>query len=157
MLILDRRADGLHALPGSGRVKLMPDSAEYFRRGAIGVRLTPLTEKRSFALDASTRQRTTLQLRALYTLPAPDERAAARSLEIHPVSRADAVRDVVKNTFTVHIVDRERLTRQFDRAAEVAASIDAFRLAYPAGLDHVAAVRQSIVEHFRTIAVRHRP
>jgi len=152
MLILDRRAGELHALPGSGRVKLMPDSAEYFRMRAVGTRLTPVTEKRSFPLDASIRQRTPLPLRALYALPAPDERAASRSLGIRPISRADAVRDVLKNTFTIHIVDHARLTRQLDRAADVAASIDAFRLAYPAGLDHVAAVRQAIVEHFRRVA-----
>ncbi|HET9831513.1 MAG TPA: hypothetical protein VFP91_07385, partial [Vicinamibacterales bacterium] len=65
-------------------------------------------------------------------------------------------RDLVKNTFSTHLLDRPRVVRQFDHATNVAARVDAFRLQYPSGLDHVPAVQCAIVEHARRVAGRAR-
>jgi len=147
MLILDRRQEGFRALPGSGRVKLQVDSARLFFARGSGEPLTPFTQKRSFELDRSKQQRASVPLRLLYVLPAPAERDNTRSIEIRPVSRTVAVRELVANTFTTHIVSRERLARQFEHATSIASSVDAFELRYPTGLDYLPAIRRAVVEH----------
>jgi len=156
MLILDARGGRLQAVPGIGRVKLMPDSARRFVSGNSGAALTPFTAKRVFPLDVSMQQRLRTPLCLLYVLPTPQEREHAASIDIVPVSRSEAVRDLVKNTFSTHLLDRPRVVRQFDHATNVAARVDAFRLQYPSGLDHVPAVQRAIVEHVRRVAGRAR-
>jgi hypothetical protein len=147
MLILDRREGELRAMPSTGRVKLQVDSARLFFERGSGVLLTPFTQKRSFELDRSKQQRASVPLRLLYVLPAPAERDTTRSIEIRPVSRAVAVRELVANTFTTHIVSRERLARQFEHATSIASSVDAFELRYPTGLDYLPAIRRAVIEH----------
>jgi hypothetical protein len=148
LLILDRRAGDTVAQPGSGRIKLLPDSASQFLDDADGgTLLNPLTTKRSFRVDASRRQPSALPLRQLFVLPDPDERDRITSIEIRPASRAEMVRELLKNTFTDGILNRERLVRQFAHAAQVAAEVDGFWLRYPSGLHHLHALRQAIVEH----------
>jgi hypothetical protein len=148
MLIVERRRGEPHAVPGTGRIKLLPDSAARFLPHAgCGLPLNPLTAKRAFVLDQGSRRPSSLPLRLLYLLPEPGDRDTAGSIEIVPVSRAEMVRELVKNTFTIHLVDRERIARQFDAAAQLASSVDAYRLRYPSGLNHLPALRDRIVEH----------
>jgi hypothetical protein len=147
LLMLDRRGGELHALPGPGRVKLLPDSARLFFEIGSGVPLTPSTQKRSFELDGSKQQHASVPLRLLYVLPTPAERDNTRSIEIRPVPRADTVRELVANTFTTHIVSRDRLVRQFEHATAIASRVVAFQLRYPTGLNHLPAVRRAILEH----------
>jgi hypothetical protein len=148
LLMLDRRMGSMVALPGSGRIKLLPDSASRFLHDAdAGTLLNPLTTKRSFRVDASSRQQTGVPLRQLFVLPDPDERDRSTAIEIRPASRAEMVRELLKNTFTDGILSRERLARQFAHAAQVAREVDGFYLRYPSGLHHLDALREAIVEH----------
>ncbi len=147
MLILDRRAETMYARPGSGRLKLCPDSARCFPVGASSEPVTPMTSKRSFALDPSRRQASSLPLRSLYVLPDPGDRDRAGAVSIRPASQAEMACELLKGSFTTHVVDRARLLRQFAHATEVASRVDGFRLCYPAGLDRVADVRDAIVRH----------
>lgn len=148
LLILDRRGGDAVALPGAGRIKLLPDSAIRFvadpERGAP---LNPMTDKRSFPIDISHRQREGLPLRLLFLLPEPEERDRSNAIEIRPASRAEMVRELLRNTFTDQIVDRDRLARQFEHASEVASEIDGFWLRYPGGMQHLPPLRRAIVEH----------
>ena len=154
MLIVERRAGEPHAVPGSGRIKLLPDSAGRFLKGSErGTPVNPMTAKRSFVLDDASRH-ASVPLRALYVLPDPDERDAATSIDILPASRSEMLRELVKHTFTVHLVDRDRIARQFDAAAQLAAEVDGFRLRYPTGLNHLPAVRERILEHALTRTAR---
>jgi hypothetical protein len=147
MLILDRRDREFVAMPSTGRVKLHPDSAElFFERGA-GAPLTPFTQKRSFELDGSKRQLTSLPLRLLYALPAPEERDGATSIDIRPLTRAAVVRELVANTFTTHFVSRDRLVRQFEHATSIASTVHGFELRYPTGLEYLPAIKRAVVEH----------
>jgi hypothetical protein len=147
MLILDRRDGQLRAMPSTGRVKLQADSARLFFERGSGAPLTPFTQKRSFEFDRSKQQRASAPLQLLYVLPAPAERDNTHSIEIRRVSRAAAVRELVANTFTTHIVSRERLLRQFEHATSIASRVDAFELRYPTGLDYLPAIRRAVVEH----------
>jgi hypothetical protein len=155
MLILRRHAGALHALPGSGRIKLLPDSARRFLGDpASGMPLTPMNDKRSFALDESRQQRESLPLRRLFVLPDPDERDRTDTIEICSMSRAETVCAILKNTFTTLVVDRERLARQFDFATRLAFEIDGFQLRYPTGLHHLEDIRDAILEHSR-VSIEH--
>jgi hypothetical protein len=148
MLILEPRNGALCARPGSGRIKLLPDSAlRFIVDTADSEPVTPMTAKRSFSLDESRRQTTSLPLRLLYVLPNPDERVHMGSLVIRRASQAEMACELLKGSFTVHLVDRARLERQFDHAARVASGVDGFWLRFPAGLDRVTDVRDAIVQH----------
>ncbi len=148
MLMVEHRHGEPHAMPGAGRIKLLPDSAgRFLPHAGCGMPLNPMTTKRSFALDHGSRRGSSLPLRMLYVLPDPDERDAAASIDIRPVSRSEMVRELLKNTFTIHLVGKDRIARQFDAAAQLASSVDGYRLRYPSGLDHLPALRDRIVEH----------
>lgn len=148
VLILRVHGGAMYALPGSGRIKLLPDAASRFIANPDrGAPLTPMTTKRSFAVDEARLERSAVPLRALFALPDPDDRDAMTTITIRPMSRADAVCTLVKNTFTTHVVDRERLARQFDWASQIASRVDAFHLEYPTGLHHLEQIQQAIVTH----------
>ncbi len=116
MLILDRRAGDAVAQPGAGRLKLLPDSASHFLTDLrSGTPLNPTTVKCSFPLEMSQRQRVGLPLRLLFVLPDPEDRDGAASIEIRPASRAEMVRELLKNTFTDQI-RRSRTPREAVRA-----------------------------------------
>lgn len=150
MLMLERRSGSLIAYPGSGRLKLMPDSAGTFWDSPTrGTPLTPTATKRSFPLAAAGRQPDSLLLRRLFVLPEPDERNRMSSFEIRPISRLAMVRELLKSSFTTTILHRERLARQFAFATQVASEANGFELRYPAGLQHLPALRAAIVEHVR--------
>ena len=158
LLILDGPAGEPYAFPGTGRIKLRPDSASHFLSSAdSGIPLTPMTSKRSFPLAQSHRQRTSVPLRALYVLPDPEERDRITSLEIRPASRVEMARELLKNTFIGQIVDRERLVRQFLYATERASEVDGFWLRYPGGLHHLVELQKAIVEHSRRHCARELP
>ena len=148
MLMVEHHHGEPHAMPGTGRIKLLPDSAgRFLPHAGGGLPLNPMTTKRSFVLDHGSRRGSSLPLRMLYVLPDPDEREAAASIDILPASRAEMVRELVTNTFVIHLVDKDRIARQFDAAAQLASSLDGYRLRYPSGLDHLPALRDRIVEH----------
>jgi len=158
MLILERRSGNLVAHPGSGRVKLMPDSAgTFWDSPARGTPLTPTATKRSFPLTAAARQPDSLPLRRLFVLPEPDERNRTRSFEIRSISRVAMVRELLKSSFTTTILHRERLARQFAFATQVASEAIGFELRYPGGLQHLPALRNAIVEHVRQTVVEKEP
>jgi hypothetical protein len=147
-LVIDFRTGFPLAIPGSGRIKLMPDSAAAFLRDASdGTLLNPHTSKRSFRIDESCFQGTALPLKQLFILPSPVEREQADALEIRPLSRAMMVRALIKNSFNTAALDRQRLARQFLCATEIASSVDGFALRYRPGLPHVSEIRERILDH----------
>ena len=145
------------ALPGSGRIKLAPDSALAFLDDAARSEpLNPQTSKRSFPLDESRLQRTGLPLTHLYALATPAERKNAVSISIEPLSQAELFQELLKNSFNVDIFTRERLERQFACAARLAGVINGYRLQYPDGLHHLPLVRQCIVDHVHRTEITYR-
>jgi hypothetical protein len=156
MLVVVRHNGELLAMPGSGRIKLFPESAGTLFENGPGVPLTPSTSKKSFPLNGTQRQPACLPLRLLYVLPTPAERDRAGTIDIRPVSRAAIVRDLVANTFTIHVVSRARLARQFEHATAIASSVDAFQLRYPTGLQHLPALRRAIVDHAQQRLAQHK-
>jgi hypothetical protein len=145
------------ALPGSGRIKLQPDSAGAFIETTIeGEPLNAATLKRSFPLAAAQVQRTELALTHLFVLPTPEERKHITSIGITPLSRTAMFQELLKGSFNVQVLTRERLKRQFAWAAGRSATLDCFLLQYPDGIHHLPLVRQCIVDHVRRTAIAQR-
>jgi len=155
LLVVDLSEDRAIARSGSGRIKLMPDSASVFLGEASrGVPLHPSTTKRSFPLDECHRHTGGLPLECLFVLPPPEERTAAASIELLALSRAALMQELLKNSFIVEMLDRRRIAGQFSFAAQLASRIDGVRLSYPAGLHHLSSLRQRIVQHARLLRGR---
>ena len=70
-------------------------------------------------------------------------------MELLPLSRAALMQELLKNSFIVEMLDRRRIAGQFSFAAQLASRIDGVRLSYPAGLHHLPALRDRIVEYAR--------
>jgi hypothetical protein len=150
LLVVGRRQGVPVALPGSGRIKLMPDSASaFFGDPAQGRQLNPRTTKRSFPIERSRVQHGGLPLRHVFALQTPEERNGATSIEILPLSRAAMVQELLKNSFNIENLDRARLVRQFSFVTQLVSDLDVSRLRYPAGLHQLPAVRNRILEHVR--------
>jgi hypothetical protein len=155
LLVVDLSDDRAIARSGSGRIKLLPDSASAFLGDVSrGVPLHPTTTKRSFPLDERHRHTGGLPLECLFVLPRPVERDATASIELLPLSRAALMQELLKNSFIVEMLDRRRIAGQFSFAAQLASRIDGVRLRYPAGLHHLPSLRQRIVEHARLLRGR---
>ena len=156
LLMIDRRTNAPIALPGSGRIKLEPDSALALLSDTTrGVLLNPDSSKRSFPLTEDCVQRTGLPLTHLFVLPAPDERDGITEVEIHPLSRAGLFQELLKSSFNVETFDRPRLEKHFEFVAELASDVEGFSLRYPSGLHHLRQVREAVVEHvYRTVGNR---
>ncbi len=150
LLVVDRRGGVPVALPGSGRIKLMPDSAGLFLGDAAhGTQLNPATTKRSFQVERARVQREGLVLRYVFALPMPADRDGARSFGTVPLSRTAIVHELLKNSFNVEILNRGRLARQFSFVTRLAGDLAGWRLIYPRGLHHLGTVRSRILERCR--------
>jgi hypothetical protein len=150
LLVVERHRGVPVALPGSGRIKLMPDSASAFLGStAQGTQLNPLTTKRSFPIEHSRVQGAGLPLRYLFALPRPEERNGAASIDIQPLSRVDIVHELLKSSFNIEALDRKRLARQFSFVTGLAPDVSGARLRYASGLHHLPAVRNRILDHVR--------
>jgi hypothetical protein len=155
LLVVDLSDDRPVARSGSGRIKLLPDSASAFLGDVSrGVPLHASTTKRSFPLDARHRHTGGLRLECLFVLPQPEERALTASIELLPLRRTALVQELLKNSFVAEMIDRRRLAGQFSFAARLASRIDGVRLRYPAGLHHLPSLRQRIVQHARLLRGR---
>jgi hypothetical protein len=151
LLMLVSKQGRIVALPGSGRIKLQHDSARTFLDGEDGEILNAATPKRSFPIGDAGLQRTELPLTQLFVLPAPDERRSSTSIEVRPLSRPALFQAVLKNSFNVTILTSERLGRQFEYAAAIAAAVDGFELRYPDGVQHLPLVRRAILDCARGV------
>jgi hypothetical protein len=148
LLMIDRRTRGPFAVPGSGRIKLEPDSALALLTDTTrGDLLNPDSSKRSFPLTEDCVQRTGLPLTHLFVLSSPDERDGVTEVEIRPLSRTAMLQELLKSSFNTQMFDRPRLERQFEFVAEVASDVEGFALRYPRGLHHLREVREAVVDH----------
>jgi hypothetical protein len=147
LLLVANRAGRPVALPGTGRIKLHPDSSAAIRvTDDEGEPLNALTRKRSFRLDEDRVERSALPLTRVFVLPAPDERKHATAPAVSRLSRAELLRAILPSSLNVHVLTRDRIARQFAHAAWLAARVDGFRLQCPDGLEHVPSIRQCILD-----------
>lgn len=149
-LLVVRGSHGqLVARPGTGRIKLHPDSAHaVLGESGEGVRLMPGAEKRVFRLAPALVQAADVPLHAFLVLPSPDERAACDRIGIRRIGGPDLFRELVRNTFVRYVDDGTRLRQNFSWNAQLAAAIPGYRLGYPPGLDRLPGVARTVMHQF---------
>ena len=148
MLVVHERGGGLVAMPGTGRLKLMGDSAAAFFRGRDrGVPLTAHSSKRVFRLEDQMLQQSELPLRAFFVLPTPDERARSVGITVESLAPAELLTQLIANAFVTLLDDPARLDRNFSSNGRLAAAIPGYRLSYPAGLERLPLVGDAILGH----------
>lgn len=150
VLVVYRERGRVMAAAGSGRVKLLPDSASaVLRAKSPGVPITARAEKRVFRLDESMLQRCDVPLDAVFVLPSPDVRDRTAEVAIAPIAPTRLFHELVKNTFVTPLAGASRLERNFDWNARLAADVRGFCVSYPSGIAKLPAVRDIILEHRR--------
>lgn len=147
LLVVENRGGQPIALPGTGRIKLQPDSARALLGDpSRGAPLNPKTTKRVFQLSEHRVQRTGLPLRALFVLPPPEQGDGSRSIDIRPLSPTEVFHELVRNSFVEEIDDRTRLTRHFAHASYLASTVKGYALRYPKGFEQLPMLCAAIQE-----------
>lgn len=155
LLILEREGDHYLAHPGPSRIKLFPEMA----RSLLGeqgdsVPMNQLTPKRILRLDPPRAAPSPAPLRAIYVLRPPKAMPSLRRITIRPLSARAAYLELLRNTFTTLVRDRDRLKRQFLMATELASRVPVRSLSYPRRLDRLPSVRAAILSNLRRDAPR---
>lgn len=70
--------------------------------------------------------------------------AGGDDVTIAPVSRRDALVELVKHAYTLDIDDRRKVLGHFDRLYRHRQALRVRRLSFPRGFEHLAAVRDAI-------------
>jgi hypothetical protein len=150
-LLVVRESGGcLVACAGSGRIKLLPDSASAaFGAASGGARIMPQSDKRVFRLEGHLVQPNEVPLGAFVMLPTPAERAGCDSFAMHRLNGARVFHELLKNTFVRYVHDARRLHQNFAWNAQLAAAVDGYQLFYPSGINRLPAVARNLVDHFR--------
>ena len=150
VLVVHESGGHMMARPGSGRIKLLPDSASAVLGDTLGgVRIAPQSEKRVFRLHRRLVQWNDVPLRAFVVLPTPEERAACDRFAIDRMSGARVFHELLKNTFVRYVHDGRRLHQNFSWNARLASAIDGYHLGYPSGIDRLPSVATALIDHFR--------
>ena len=135
--------DGVfHARPGYPQMRMWPDEAAHFvdRWEELPPVLSGLAKRRA-RVDAFLDAR--LPLAALYVA----ERREAGPVEILDISPRDAVIELVRHSFSPHLVEAAGLQPgRFDLFARLARSLPVRRLLYPSGFDRLPLVVASIIK-----------
>lgn len=151
-LVLDAEDGTLWTVPGHPSIRLWEDSqralVEHGAAKAPAVAFTP--KERLLASDRiafSCRRR---RLAHLYLLgePAADESLSAPVCE--PVTPADALVELVRNSFLLETEARDDVARHFERLSAVVEQTPCHVLRYPRRFDALPVVTLAILEHART-------
>jgi hypothetical protein len=148
LMVLESTATGYAVHPGMPRLKLFPSVA----RRVLGVerggpRLNDGTSKQILPLAAGQAARRPAPLRAIYVLaePARAVHRTARRIELERIAGGGALLEVIKGSFNIIVVDRDRLERQFAFATKLAATVPVTRLSYPRSLSLLPAVCEAVL------------
>lgn len=129
---------------GPQRIKLFPETAAALLRDDRGGEpMNPFTPKRVIAIPHGASGPRTAPLAAVYVL-APPERRAER-VAIRPLTPRRAFVELTRNTFNALVVEPDRLARQLDLGARLAAAVPVKALAMPRGLERLPRVRDAIL------------
>lgn len=149
-LVVEEDARGLAAVPGYPAVRLWPDViSALFGDGAGSHAVAHYTDKRALAPDGQHGRfpREPVPLREIFVLDEPREASAPEGLHISPLPAREAFAALLEHTYRLDISDRERLRREFDRLARLAARCRVSRLTFPRDLAALDDVRAAVERH----------
>lgn len=148
LLILEKRDAGWEAHPSYPYMRMWPDEATHFLGDYTDLpRVRRGVEKRNVAigeggfgsfLDASA------PLACIYLVSRRPE-GDDRGIEIQPVSRSEALIELVRHSFSARLVEAAGLQpARLDRLARLVRAVPVRRLVYPSGFDRLPEVVKSL-------------
>lgn len=145
LLALKERGGRFLAQPGPPRLKLFPAVARtLLGERRPGVRMNPHTPKLVLPLGREQAQTAAVPLQAVYVLASPARRRARNRIAVKPLAPRRAFLALVANTFNPVVTEADRLARQFDTAARLAARLPSKALSYPRDLVRLPAVVEAV-------------
>jgi hypothetical protein len=144
LLVLQQTETCVSGCPGPSRIKLFPDQAGDLLGIDDAVPMNPLTPKLVIPLTLHQFHAASAPVRALYVLESPATTVghAVRISRLHP---RRALIALVTHTFNRVMVAPDRLRRQFDSAARLAARVPVKRLRYSRNLANLEDVREAVL------------
>jgi hypothetical protein len=140
-VVLERRDEGLVALPAYAGLRVWPDSVPAVASGGSLPRVAPYTDKRRLGpAEGLAFAHEPVSVRRMYVLEEADE-IAVRSL-----SRREAFIELVRHAYVLDATDRARLKEHFERMSAGGDQWDVKQLAYPSDLTALALVRAAVLE-----------
>lgn len=150
LLLLEPQEGVIVAFPGPPRIKLFPGMArEFLKEPGGGVVMNSDTTKLIFPLQSKQACQTSVALRRIYAVAAPNGAEITRHIGIEQMSSRDGVLTLLASTFNRRLTGRERLGRQFASAASLLERIPVRRLSYPRVSARLHDVREAILSDFR--------
>lgn len=150
LLPIDVEEETPRGRPGYPQMRLWPDQAAHFTGGSEDLaRVVPHLDKRRVPVGPGGWGAFcgTAQPLAGFYLPerrAPE--AADTSITIEPLSRQEALIELVRHAFLPNLVEAAGLQPQrLARLAQVARRVPVQRLTYPSGLDHLPRVCEALL------------
>ena len=150
-LVLDAEDGHLWTVPGHPSIRLWEDSqralVEDGAAKAPAIAFTP--KERLLASDRITFSGKRRRLAHLYLLGDPAADAALEAPQIEPLAPADALVELVKNSFLLETEARDDVARHFERLSAVVEQTPCHVLRYPRRFADLPAVTLAILEHAR--------
>lgn len=145
LLVITENDRRFTAHPGPPRIKLFPEIAKAILGDrVVGTPMNPTTPKLVIPLDPKQSTHAAAPLRAIYMLRPPTTGAPPTRVTITPLSQRRACLELLANTFNPVIVEKARLTRQFNWTSRLPASIPVKSLSYPRDLAFLPEVLTAI-------------
>lgn len=148
LLVVEEREGAWDARPAYPQMRMWPDEATFFAGEPEALpRVQPDSEKRSVAvgpggfgtfLDAST------PLSCIYLASRCQETDGG--VEIQPLSRSEALIELVRHSFSPRLVEAAGLQPgRLDRLARLVRSVPVRRLVYPSGFERLGEVAEAVL------------
>lgn len=83
-------------------------------------------------------------LKALFVLAPPNPESPS-TIQAEPIPSAEALTELLKQSFRLDVTDRERLVRQFKFFCRMLTQVPLYRLSYPRDFSRLPEVRQAIL------------
>ena len=157
VLPITRGDAGFFGQPGYPKMRMWPDVAEHFLGSYADLELVhPDATKRNvpvgpegigeFCVEPK-------QLRVMYLPARRDPEQGDTAVEINPISRRDALIELLRYSFASRLVTASGLQPQrLGSLALIADHVPMRRITYPAGLKHLPSVCETILEDFKALS-----
>ncbi len=147
LLVLREQEERFLAQPGPPRIKLFPEVARtLLDRHPGAVPMNPATRKLIIPLSADQTAHEPTHLDAIYVLRRPRHSGRESRPSIRRFTRRAAFIELTRAAFNLLVVESNRLQRQFELAARLAARIPVKSLSYSRDLRQISQVRESILQ-----------
>jgi hypothetical protein len=147
LLVLEERHDQWEGRPSYPHMRMWPDEAEYFLGSYVDLpSVQKDAEKRSVAIGEGgfgSFLEASAPLDCVYLASRRPETGGG--IEIQPVSRSEALIELVRHSFSARLVEAAGLQpARLDRLARLVRAVPVRRLVYPSGFDRLPEVVKSL-------------